>query len=434
MDVFGRTFRCECGKTHVVTPREVVYARDAVAGMPALLARTCAGRRAAVLMDARTRRVAGDAVVAALQAAGWQATPHVAPDPAPGHSPVCDDVTKDRMAAQVGAADLLVPVGAGVVTDLSRWIAEDRHLPFAGFATAASMNGYASASIAGTVSGVKTLIYAHAPLAVAADPEILRQAPWELTASGLGDVLAKPVSSTDWYLGHLLFDDYYCARSVNLVAEIEPLYRDRPEALKARDPEAMAALFQALLLTGVAMNMAETSAPCSGGEHMISHVLDMMANLDRTDHDLHGRQVGVGTILAAEVYRRVLAVESPALVEPAAGIDRAFWGPMADEVETHYLGKLDRLRAAAASLARRDAWDRLRQGLAPMLRTPESIRDCLARADAAHTAEHIRCRKARLTASLLHGHEIRSRFTVLDLARLVGVMPRDAEEIVERWG
>ena len=39
----------------------------------------------------------------------------------------------------------------------------------------------------------------------------------------------------------------------------------------------------------------------------------------------------------------------------------------------------------------------------------------------------------RLLAAFRHAHEIRSRFTVLDLARLCGVLPGAYEEIVDRW-
>ena len=63
---------------------------------------------------------------------------------------------------------------------------------------------------------------------------------------GLGDVLAKSVSATDWRLNHLLFGDYYCARSVNLIAGIEPLYLEHPEELKARSARAIDALFRGL--------------------------------------------------------------------------------------------------------------------------------------------------------------------------------------------
>ena len=278
--IFGRTFFCECGKTHTVQPREVLYARGAAEQFPALCARAVSGRRVTLLMDERTRAVAGRELGRSLAGGGWQVSEILVPDPSRGHSPICDDLTKDALSARIGETDLFVPVGGGVMTDLARWIAEDRALPFVSFATAASMNGYASASIAGTVRGVKSLLYARPPLAIAADPAIIERAPLELTASGLGDVLAKPVSTADWRLNELVFGDYYCARSAGLIAEIEPLYADHPEQIRAREPKAMQGLFDALLLTGVSMSMAGTSAPCSGGEHMVSHSLDMMASLD----------------------------------------------------------------------------------------------------------------------------------------------------------
>ena len=59
-----------------------------------------------------------------------------------------------------------------------------------------------------------------------------------MTASGLGDLLAKSVSSTDWRLNHLLFGDYYCARSVGLIDEIEPLYLNNPRGVKGGEPGA----------------------------------------------------------------------------------------------------------------------------------------------------------------------------------------------------
>jgi glycerol-1-phosphate dehydrogenase [NAD(P)+] len=295
------------------------------------------------------------------------------------------------------------------------------------------MNGYASANVAPTVGGVKTLLRARAPEAVLSDPAVLADAPYEMTAAGLGDVLAKSVSSADWCLNHRLFGDYYCRRSVGLIAEIEPLYLEHPAELRAGGDEPIAALFDALLLTGAAMTLAETSAPASGGEHLVSHSLDMMSSLDGAGHDLHGRQVGVGTILAAELYRRLLAVESPEPRDPPGGIDRAFWGRLADVVADKYAEKAERLRRAKELLVRGDTWDALRAELAEMLRPPERIRDCLAAAGAACRSKHIGCDRARLLGAFRHAHEIRSRFTVLDVANLLGVMPAAADEIVETW-
>ena len=432
-DLFGQTFACPCGRTHHIQPRQAFYSEDAAARLVAGCANVTAGRRVAVLMDVRTRAAAGSDVAATFARAGWSVNELLVADPKPGHSPVCDDITRATLEPRLDQVDLVCPVGGGVINDLGKWIAMDRALPYVGFATAASMNGYASSNIAPTVAGVKRLVYHRAPMLVASSPSVLRAAPYELTASGLGDVLAKSVSSADWYGNHLLFGEYFCRRAVSLIEEIEPLYLDHPGDLPARKPAAFEALFSALLLTGVAMTMAETSFPSSGGEHLIGHSLDMMSSVDGQPHDLHGRQVGVGTIIASELYRRVLATESPALGVDAEGIDRPFWGPIADAVEAEYVQKIPRLRVARAKLAGGAAWDDLRRALAPMVRRPERIRDCLAAANAAWQAQHIGCTKERLLTALLHAHEMRPRFTILDLARLAGVLPASAAEIIEAW-
>ena len=137
---------------------------------------------------------------------------------------------------------------------------------------------------------------------------------------------------------------------------------------------------------------------------------------------LHGRQVGVGTILAAELWRRVLEAESPALAEPAAEIDAAFWGGLAGAVTAQYAEKLPRIEAARKWLAEPGRWDQLREQLSPLPRRPEQIAECLSRAGAACGAGDIGCSKDRLLSVLLHAHQMRSRFTILDLARLAGVM------------
>jgi glycerol-1-phosphate dehydrogenase [NAD(P)+] len=276
-------------------------------------------------------------------------------------------------------------------------------------------------------------VRARSPHTVLSDPAVLRDAPYELTAAGLGDILAKSVSSADWRMNHFLFGDYFCERSVSLIADIEPLYLNHPADLRERKPEAMEALFQGLLLTGVAMTMAATSAPASGGEHLISHTLDMMSALDGVPHDLHGRQVGVGTVLTSEVYRRIINLESPHFAQVTMGIDKAFWGALGDTVETHYTPKIERMQKAVSILSQGDAWDRLREEVKPYLRSPDRIRDCLQRASAAYRAEDIGCSRERLLSAVFHAHEIRSRFTIIDLARLVGVLPQAAAEIVAQW-
>jgi hypothetical protein len=112
-------------------------------------------------------------------------------------------------------------------------------------------------------------------------------------------------------------------------------------------------------------------------------------------------------------------------------IDEVFWGRLRGEVKAQYAQKIGRLFKAVEVLSQGDAWDRLRQEIKPYLRPPEQIRDCLERADAAHRIEHIGCSRERFLRAVRHAHEIRTRFTVLDLAYLVGVLPQAFEEVVQ---
>lgn len=438
--IFGQTFECSCGRTHEITPHEVIYDERAAERVPEVCARYTKHPQAAVLADTRTRQAAGIAVVRALGEAGWKVGDIVVEDLPDGQSPVCDDLTKEALTARVRGARIVVSVGSGVISDLGKWVAFDAAIPFIAFATASSMNGYASANVAPTVQGVKTMVHARPPVAVLTSPTVLREAPYELTAAGLGDVLAKSVSSADWYLNHLLFNDYYCTEAVTLISEIAPTYLEHPADLRTPQGSTLEGLFEGLLLTGAGMTMAETTAPASGGEHLISHALDMMSSLDGSPHDLHGRQVGVGTILTAELYRRVLRIESPQWRDAPERIDSQFWGRLGPLLGRQYAQKVPRLRKARETLSQPNTWDHCRQAIASMLTAPEQIRDCLSLAHAAHTARDIAGEdipeaqsRRRLLQAFLHAHEIRSRFTVLDLGYLTGLMPTAGSDIISTW-
>ncbi len=422
--IYGSDFTHN-GRTVHIDPEQVLYAPDALSRLPALAECYADRKRVTVLADSRTCVVAGDDVAEALCQAGWTVQQILIPD-VDGETPVCDSRTKDWIVAQLDDPALLCAVGSGVVNDLTKWSAATLDVPYVVVATAASMNGYTSANIAVTVDGIKGLERGNAPKLVLSTPAIIAEAPFEMTTSGLGDLLAKSVSSVDWRLNHLLFGDEYIEDSVCLINDIEPLYLENPEGVKKREPKAVRALFDGLMLTGVAMTMAGSSTPASGGEHLVSHTLDMKANLEGRKHDFHGRQVGVGTILTAALYENVLALESPDFA-PAACTDFSYWGPLADPIAATYAPKIARLESACEQLRRGDRWDELRAALQPMLRPSEQIRDCLARAGGAYRAADLGINRAALAAAFAHGHEMRARFTILDLARIIGV---DASRLV----
>ena len=88
---------------------------------------------------------------------------------------------------------------------------------------------------------------------------------------------------------------------------------------------------------------------------------------------------------------------------------------------------------ACERLARPGAWQALRTGLSPLLRTPESIARCLKEAGAAWRFGDLGCTRGRFRTALLHGAGIRGRFTSLDLAWATGVLPGAADRLIDRW-
>ena len=80
---------------------------------------------------------------------------------------------------------------------------------------------------------------------------------------------------------------------------------DNAKGLLARDEQAVKAVFEGLIIGGVAMALAGVSRPASGVEHYFSHVWDMRGLEFNTKVDLHGTQCAVATRLVAYLYHKV---------------------------------------------------------------------------------------------------------------------------------
>jgi glycerol-1-phosphate dehydrogenase [NAD(P)+] len=183
------------------------------------------------------------------------------------------------------------------------------------------------------------------------------------------------------------------------------------------------------------MTLVGTSAPASGGEHLLSHTLDMMAEVRGGTHDLHGRQVGIGTLLSAVLYERVLAVDSPVLRDLPARVDEKFWAmpSVVAAVAKQYEAKRPSRELVRQKIADGPLWDDLRTKLAGIVKSPAVIRDWLQRAGGAISIADIGCSRERIRDAILHMHEIRKRFSIVDLAWLVGILPDAVDDLIDQW-
>ena len=139
------------------------------------------------------------------------------------------------------------------------------------------------------------------------DIDVLNGAPVFMAKAGLGDMLAKYVSICEWRIAHLITGEYYCETIAEMVRVALKKCVDNAEGLLKRDEEAIKAVFEGLIIGGVAMSYAGVSRPASGVEHYFSHVWDMRALEFGTSMDLHGIQCAIGTLISARIFSALLA-------------------------------------------------------------------------------------------------------------------------------
>jgi len=133
----------------------------------------------------------------------------------------------------------------------------------------------------------------------------------------LGDMLAKSVALCEWRISNLVTGEPFCETIAGMMRQALARVGHKAQGLAVRDSEALEAVMDGLVLSGLAMSYAQSSRPASGLEHQFSHVWDMSALEFGTPSHLHGIQVGVGTLICLRMYE-VLTQMPPDLAQGEA--------------------------------------------------------------------------------------------------------------------
>lgn len=323
---------CACGKTHRFFAR--VIAGDGVLEQLTGVVKEYGAGKVYVLSDANTYKAAAEQICALLESAGITVSsysfPQVAPEP--------DEHSVGSAVMHMEAScDLIIGVGSGVINDIGKILSALSGKPYIIVATAPSMDGYASATSSMTRDGLKISLPSRGADVIIGDSDILCKAPMKLLRSGLGDMLAKYISICEWRIAHLLVGEYYCEEIAQLVRYAVGQCVSHADGLLHGDRNAVMAVFEGLIIGGVAMNYAGLSRPASGVEHYISHVLDMRAVEFHQKAELHGLQCAVGTMTAAKLYEKLKQVtpDREKALAHAKAFEYAHWG----ETLRAFLGK-----------------------------------------------------------------------------------------------
>lgn len=398
----------------------------------------------AMIWDENTWRVAGQALAQSLQAANIPLL-HYKLEPAQGEDvPVADDAKVAAFKAwlQEQRPAAVVAVGSGTINDIAKMATFQAGLPYAVLATAPSMNGYTSAIAALLSDGVKVTLPCHAPVACLADLEVVAQAPYRMIASGYGDLLSKPVSNADWRLGARLLGADYSPETIRLVEQGFAFLEGVAPRLAAREPEAIGRLMATLSVSGMAMAVAGSSSPASGGEHLISHYIDMTHFAYGDPHDFHGCQVGVGTITTAALYEKLTAMKADdidvdAIVaahtapEAYEALTRQRFGALSEAVVPH----MRQIYPDAQALRQRltllkENWEDILADVNTTLRPAARIQQDLLDARCPVTFAEIGVTPERARASVLYSKDIRARYTILHLAAELGKLEAWTSEVL----
>ena len=313
---------CGCGREHRFDSR-VITGDGVLAQLPEEL-RRLGGTKAFVLSDRNTFAAAGNTVLELLKKAGIPCTSFSFPE----DQPEPDERSVGAAVMHMDAAcDILVAVGSGVVNDIGKILSALSRRPYIIVATAPSMDGYASATSSMNRSGLKTSLPSRCADTIIGDSRILCKAPMKLLRSGIGDMLAKYISICEWRIAHLLIGEYYCEDVADLIRAAVEQCVSHADGLLNREKDAVMAVFEGLIIGGVAMNYAGISRPASGVEHYISHVLDMRAVEFGNQAELHGIQCAMGTYLAAQLYEKLKTVtpDRQKAMESVAAFDKEAW-------------------------------------------------------------------------------------------------------------
>lgn len=227
-------------------------------------------------------------------------------------------------------AQAVIGLGGGKVIDAAKYAAFLRKLPFISVPTSASSDGFSSSSASLLVDGKRTSVPARLAYGIIVDTDVIKSAPEKFIYSGIGDLVSKITALYDWVYeeeqGCAVLNDFSMMIAKKAV---NSFVRTPFESI--HDDLFLKELIDSLAMSGIANEIAGSSAPTSGSEHLISHALDKMSEHPQ----LHGIQVGVATYLMSRVqdhrWKRVNTVFT----------ETGFW----DYIATLNLNREDYLKA-----------------------------------------------------------------------------------------
>jgi len=199
----------------------------------------------------------------------------------------------------------VIGFGGGTVLDLAKFAAFVSKAKLISLPTTISNDSLASpVSVLGTEGKARKTFKCTIPHAILVDASVIMSAPERQLLAGIGDTVSKYTALNDWKIAHIAGKDYVddFAYMISKMAFNSIAYNDMKE-LKSVD--FIKRLTQALVMGGLAMEIAGTSRPSSGSEHLFCHALE--ENFAEHVNVPHGIAVAMGSYGACKFQERNIA-------------------------------------------------------------------------------------------------------------------------------
>ncbi len=270
-------------------PRDVVIGHDVIEQIPAVCEDLALGDSVLIITGDTTRDIAGKRVEALLACSYDVATFAAGGDP-------LESIRKaESAAAEVG---FVIGVGGGRVIDTAKIASYNTDRHFISVPTAASHDGIASSRASVPTAEGNVSLAAEPPVAVVADTAVIASAPHRLLASGCADIMANYTAILDWELSNRLRGEPLSEYALTLSRMTAEILFKNADLIKPHSEESAWIVTKALVSSGVAMSIAGSSRPGSGGEHKFSHALDRLS----PGKGLHGEKCGIGAIITMYLH------------------------------------------------------------------------------------------------------------------------------------
>ena len=190
---------------------------------------------------------------------------------------------------------VIIGIGGGRVLDTAKYAAHISKAVYICMPTSLSNDSLASPfSVLETNGSARMTLSCKIPTAIIVDTNMIINAPETQTLSGIGDTIAKHTALYDWKLSaaktSTQVDDFAYALSR---MSYDSVYHCDEKNMKSR--VFIRILSRALVMGGLAMEIAGSSRPCSGSEHLFAHAIEEYYPEIKISH---GIAVALGTLPA----------------------------------------------------------------------------------------------------------------------------------------